>query len=63
MVEDIITEGGRDPLPSSVYIDDIFIYGNNLSEVLLWTEKALLRLAKAGFMINLRKSHIAVHKG
>ena len=41
----------------------MFIYGDNLDEVLEWTVKALTRLAKAGFMVNLRKSKIGVLKG
>ena len=40
----------------------MFIYGDNLDEVLEWTAKALTRLASAGFMVNLRKSRIGVLK-
>ena len=50
-------------MPSSIYIDDVFIYGDSLEEVLHYTTLALTRLAEAGFMINLRKSHIGVTKG
>ena len=50
-------------MPSSIYIDDVFIYGDSLEEVLHYTTLALTRLAEAGFMINLHKSHIGVTKG
>jgi hypothetical protein len=33
-VEDIVTDGGRDKLPVSIYIDDIFIFGDVLEDVL-----------------------------
>ena len=41
----------------------MFIYGDDLNEVLEWTVKALTRLAKVGFMVNLHKSKIGVLKG
>lgn len=45
-------------LPATVYLDDIAIFGDDPDEVLANTAEAMLRLAKAGFMINLKKSHL-----
>ena len=45
-------------LPATVYLDDIAIFGDEAEEVLANTAEAMLRLAKAGFMINLKKSHL-----
>ena len=43
-----------------VYLDDICIYGNKPEEV--WSHCLLVmqRLADAGFMINIKKSHFLV---
>lgn len=43
-------------LPCVVYLDDIAIFGETKEEVLAYTAEAMKRLAKAGFMINLKKS-------
>ena len=45
-------------LPLTVYLDDIAVYGDSPDEVLAHTAEAMARLAKAGFMINLKKSHL-----
>ena len=41
-----------------VYLDDITVYGNMVNQVLEDTAEAMKRLASAGFMINLKKSHL-----
>ena len=41
-----------------VYLDDITVYGDTVSQVLEDTAEAMKRLALAGFMINLKKSHL-----
>ena len=41
-----------------VYLDDITVYGDTVSQVLEDTAEAMKRLASADFMINLRKSHL-----
>ncbi len=45
-------------LPLTVYLDDIAVYGDDPDEVLDNTAEAMNRLAQAGFMINLKKSHL-----
>ena len=45
-------------MPATVYLDDIAIYGDDPDQVLRDTAESMLRLAKAGFMINLKKSHL-----
>ena len=47
-----------DPLPCTVYLDDIAVYGDDPAQVLKDTAEVIRRLAKAGFMINLKKSHL-----
>ncbi len=42
----------------TVYLDDIAVYGDNPDQVLADTAEAMARLAQAGFMINLKKSHL-----
>ena len=41
-----------------VYLDDITVYGDSVEQVLKDTAEAMKRLAAAGFMINLKKSHL-----
>ena len=41
-----------------VYLDDIAVYGDEQAQVLEDTLEAIRRLTKAGFMINLKKSHL-----
>ncbi len=45
-------------LPLTVYLDDIAVYGDDPDQVLADTAEAMARLAGAGFMINLKKSHL-----
>ena len=54
VVESVI---GTD-LPATVYLDDIAVYGDDPHEVLNHTAEVMIRLASAGFMINLKKSHL-----
>ena len=54
MVESVI---GHD-LPATVYLDDIAVYGDDPLEVMAHTAEVMIRLASAGFMINLKKSHL-----
>ena len=57
MVEDVLRgrEGER-PLPAVVYLDDIAVFGDDPETVLQDTAEAIRRLARAGFMLNLKKS-------
>ena len=41
-----------------VYLDDIAVYGDEQAQVLEDTLEVIRRLTKAGFMINLKKSHL-----
>ena len=41
-----------------VYLDDIAVYGDNEAQVLEDTLEAVRHLTEAGFMINLKKSHL-----
>ena len=50
---------GDRALPVVVYLDDITVYGDTVEQVLQDTAEAMKRLATAGFMINLKKSHLA----
>ena len=50
---------GDRALPVVVYLDDITVYGDTVEQVLRDTAEAMKRLATAGFMINLKKSHLA----
>jgi hypothetical protein len=63
VVEDVISDGGRDPLPCRIYIDDIVIFGDDLDQLLANSIRAVQRLAAAGFMVNLRKSQFCVTEG
>ena len=45
-----------------VYLDNIADFGDSIEKVLGVTSEAMQRLAKAGFMINLRKSHLVQTK-
>lgn len=45
-------------MPCTVYLDDIAVYGDDPEQVLRDTAEAIRRLAKAGFMLNLKKSHL-----
>ena len=53
---------GEKELPVLVYLDDIAVLGDSIEEVLRVTSEAMKRLARAGFMINLRKSHLVQTK-
>ena len=55
-------EPGEEELPVLVYLDDIAVFVDNVEEVLRVTSEAMKRLARAGFMINLRKSHLVQTK-
>ncbi len=41
-----------------VYLDDIAVFGDDQDQVMMDTVAVLERLARAGFMINLKKSQI-----
>ena len=56
VVESVLSKG--DPLPVTVYLDDIAVYGDDPAQVLRDTAEVMRRLAAAGFMINLKKSHL-----
>ncbi len=45
-------------MPLTVYLDDIAVYGDDPDQVMADTAEAMARLAKEGFMINLKKSHL-----
>ena len=51
-------EPGEEELQVLVYLDDIAAFGDSVEEVLRVTSEAMKRLARAGFMIYLRKSHL-----
>ena len=53
---------GEEELPVLVYLDDIAVFGDSVVEVLRVTSEAVRRLARAVFMINLRKSHLVQTK-
>ena len=53
---------GEEELPVLVYLDDIAVFGDSVEEVLRVTSEAMKRLAKVGFIINLRKSHLVQTK-
>lgn len=63
VVEDVISAGGTDPLTCRIYIDDIVLFGDDKDELIEQSLRAIQRLATAGFMINLRKSHFCVTEG
>ncbi len=56
MVETVLGRGP--PLPCTVYLDDIAVFGDSPEEVMRHTAEVMKRLAAAGFMINLKKSHL-----
>ena len=56
MVETVLGEG--DPLPCTVYLDDIAVFGDDPAQVMRDTAEAISCVAKAGFMLNLKKSHL-----
>ena len=63
MVESALkSKAGEEELPVMVYLDDIAVFGDSVEEVLRVTSEAMKRLARAGFMINLRKSHLVQTK-
>ena len=45
-----------------VYLDDITVHGNMVNQVLEDTAEAMKRLVSAGFMINLKRSHLVEQK-
>ena len=49
---------GNRALPVVVYLDDIAVYGDEQAQVLEDTLEAIWCLTEAGFMINLKKSHL-----
>ena len=55
-------EPGEEELPVLVYLDDIAVFGDSVEGALRVTSEAMKRLARAGFMINLRKSHLVQAK-
>ena len=61
-MEDVVLAGGTDHLPLMIYLDDVIIFGDDMDELLSNTLKVMKRLATAGFMLNLRKSHFGVKK-
>ena len=61
-MEDVVLAGGTDHLLLMIYLDDVIIFGDDMDELLSNTLKVMKRLANAGFMLNLRKSHFGVTK-
>ena len=59
-MEDVVTVGGTDHLPLMIYLDVIIIYGDDIDMLLGHAEVVMKRLAHAGFMLNLQKSHFGV---
>ena len=55
-----MTAGGADQLPLMIYLDDVILFGDDMDQLLQNTVTVITRLANAGFMLNLRKSHIGV---
>ena len=53
---------GEEELPVLVYLDGIAVFGDSVEEVLRVTSEAMKRLARAGFMISLKKSHLVQTK-
>ena len=53
---------GGEELPELVYLDNIAAFGDSVEEVLRVISEAMKRLARAGFMINLRKIHLVQTK-
>ena len=63
MVESVLKGvPGEEELPVLVYLDDIAVFVDNVEEVLRVTSEAMKRLARAAFMINLRKSYLSQTK-
>ena len=59
VVESVVKgEAGDRPLPVVVYLDDIAVFGESQEQVLEDMLEVVRRLTKAGFMINLKKSHL-----
>ena len=59
-MEDVVSAGGTDHLPLMIYLDDMIIFGDDMDELLSNSMKVMTRLANAGFMLILRKSHFGV---
>ena len=53
---------GEKELPVLVHLDDIAVFRDSVEEVLRVTSEAMKTLARAGFVINLRKSHLVQTK-
>ena len=53
---------GEEELPVLVYLDDIAVFRDSVKEVLRVISEAIKRLSRAGFMINLRISHLVQNK-
>ena len=45
-------------MPCTVHLDDIAVFGDDPAQIMCDTAEAIRRLAKAGFMLNLKKSHL-----
>ena len=59
MVESVLKgKPGEEELPVLAYLNNIEGFGDSVGEVLRVTSEAMKRLARAGLMINLRKSHL-----
>ena len=61
-MEDVVSAGGTDHLPLMIYLNHVIIFGDDMDKLLSNSIKVMTRLANAGFMLNLRKSHFGVTK-
>jgi hypothetical protein len=52
-----------DGLPTNVYLDDIGVRGDVLWQIMRDSADAIIKLAEAGAMINMRKTLIAIKEG
>ena len=59
VVENVIHDPSLPQLPCTIYLDDIAAFGDDPVQKLSDAVEAIIRLARAGFMVNLTKSHIA----
>ena len=63
MVENVLQgKPGEEELPILVYLDEIAVFRDSVEGVLRVTSEAMKRLARVGFMINVRKSHLVQTK-
>ena len=63
VIKDIVTCGGKEKLPCSIYIDDITLYGDDLDDLLKTSRLVIEWLTNTGFMMNMRKSKFGVTEG